>query len=255
MKIKKMFIVLVLAVALLGCGKREPRDIIVMPDVSGSIDRESLEQAFKAIDDLASHLQRGDKLTIIPILGDAEAEGSGKILRFEVPANRQAYDSDLRDFRRKLNAALQKMQANAIVHPGSKTDILGAIVLAEQEFNSHTEHSTKLLAILSDFIEEDRQFNFRTDNAVNGAAPVQRFATQQARTGNLNFEKVEVYLGLLKSSEFTALGRSRRNAIRTFWIQYFNAVKAHPNFYDDGSGLLTLQMRETNLKMLNSNSF
>jgi hypothetical protein len=79
MKIKRILIVSVLAVALIGCGKHEPRHFIIMPDVSGSIDRESLEQAFKAIDELASHLRRRDRLTIVPILGDAEAEASGKI--------------------------------------------------------------------------------------------------------------------------------------------------------------------------------
>jgi hypothetical protein len=239
MKIKEILILAVLAVASLGCGKRESRHIVILPDISGSIDRESLEQAFKAIDDLAGHLQRGDMLTIIPILGDAEAEASGKILRFEVPANRQAYDTDLHDFRSKLSASLKEMRANAIARPGSKTDILGAIALAEQEFNLHVGHSTKLLAILSDFIEEDRQFNFRTDNMVTGAAPVQRFATQQAQMGNIRLEEVKVSLGLLKSSEFTALGKLRRNAIKNFWIQYFSNIGANPKFFTDGLGLLS----------------
>jgi hypothetical protein len=228
----------VLAVALLGCGKHEPRDIVILPDVSGSIDRGSLQQAFKAIDELAGHLQRGDRLTIIPILGDAEAEAPGKILRFEVPANRRAYDTDLRLFRTKLGSSLKEMETNAIVHPESNTDILGSLVLAEQEFNLHSNHSTKLLAILSDFIEEDRQFNFRTDNAISGPVPVQRFATQQAQLGHLRLEKVEVYLGLLKSSEFTILRKSRRNAIKSFWIQYLIVAGAHPKFCDDGLAVL-----------------
>jgi len=155
MTTKKILIAFVLAVALLGCGKREPRHIVIMPDVSGSIDRESLEQAFKAVDELASRLQRGDRLTIIPILGDAEAEASGRILRFEVPANRQAYDTDLRNFRSKLDYSLKTMEANAIAHPGAKTDILGSITLAEQEFEAADSKSYKVLLILSDFIEED----------------------------------------------------------------------------------------------------
>ncbi|HZU31288.1 MAG TPA: hypothetical protein VFB79_09245 [Candidatus Angelobacter sp.] len=238
MKIKKLLIVSVLAMALLGCGKREFRQFVILPDISGSIDRESLEQAFKAIDDLASHLQRGDRLTVVPILGDAEAETSGKILRFEVPTNRQAYDMDLRDFRRKLNVSLKEMQANAIAHPGSKTDILGAVALAEQEFNLNKNHPTELLIILSDFIQEDQQFNFKTDDAFSSAVPVQKFATKQARIGNIRLDKVEVYLGLLKSREFAALEKMRRNAIKNFWIQYFNDTGTHPRFFDDGPGLL-----------------
>jgi hypothetical protein len=141
-----------------------------------------------------------------------------------------------------LNASLKEMQANAVAHPGSKTDILGTISLAEQEFNLHSDHSRKILAILSDFIEEDQQLNFRTDNAFNSSVPVQKFAAQQARTGDLRFEEVEVYLDLLKSSEFTALRKSHRNAIKSFWIQYFKDAGAHPRFFDDGPGLLRLQI-------------
>lgn len=240
MKIKKLLIVSVLAVVLLGCGRREPRHIVIMPDVSGSIDRESLEQMFKAIDDLAGHLQRGDRLTIIPILGDAEAEASGKILRFEVPTNRQAYDTDLRDFRNKLNTSLKEMRADAVTNPGAKTDILGAIALAEQEFNLHPGNSTKLLAILSDFIQEDQQFDFRTNEDFSSDASAQAFAIERAQTANIRFDKVEVYLGLLKSYEFTALNRPRRNFIKSFWIQYFDSTRAHARFFTDGSGSLNL---------------
>jgi hypothetical protein len=52
----------------------------------------------------------------------------------EIPENQQTYDTDLRDFRIKLNASLQEMRANAIARPGSKTDILGAIALASSTF-------------------------------------------------------------------------------------------------------------------------
>src|SRR5690242_6134844 len=113
MEIKRVLIVLVLAVALLGCGKREPRHIVILPDVSGSIERESLEQAFKAIDELAGHLQRGDRLTIIPILSDAQAEAQGHILRFEVPANRQAYDVNIKSFKFKTKQSLIEFESKA----------------------------------------------------------------------------------------------------------------------------------------------
>lgn len=242
MKIKKIFIMSVLAAALLGCGKRQTRYFVVLPDVSGSIDRESLQQAFKAIDELAGYLQRGDKLTIIPILGDAESESSGKIMRFEVPTNRQAYDMDLRDFRKNLNISLEQMRAQATAHPGSKTDILGAISLAEQELNVQSDNSSKFLAILSDFIEEDRQLDFRNNSALSSVVPRQNFATRQAEQQHIKLKNVQIYLGLLKSGEFAALATSRRNDIKDFWIQYFKAAGALPRFFDDGPGLLTLQI-------------
>ncbi len=222
---------------MLGCGKREPRHIVIMLDVSGSIDRESLAQAFKAIDELAGHLQRGDKLTIIPILGDAEAEASGRILRFEVPANRQAYDSDLRGFRNKLSESLKEMQANAVAHPGAKTDIFGSVELAVQEFNVIGKKSVHLLLILGDFIQEDREFNFRKDDRVKNPVTAREFATKLLKVHPVDLQEVQSYLGSLRSAEFGNMNRMRQNAIQEFWISYFKAAGAKVEFVTDGPGL------------------
>src|SRR5689334_17323282 len=125
MRFKIITLGLLLA-ALFGCSKQqERRHIVILPDVSGSINQQSIEQMFKMIDDVAHSLHRGDKLTIIPILADADAETSGRIMRFEVPTNRHAYDSDLQEFHSKFKAILQSMKDGAVAHPGSKTDILG----------------------------------------------------------------------------------------------------------------------------------
>lgn len=238
MKVKKILITSVLAVALLGCGKREPRHITILLDVSGSIDRSAEEKAFKAIDELVGHLGRGDRVTIIPILGDAHSKASGRIIRFEVPTERQAYDADLRNFRLRLKASLGEMEAGAIAHPGTKTDILGSIALAEQEFQLDTGRSKRLLVVLSDFIQEDREVDFRRDTRVASRTAAKEFATQTARISAFDLKGMAVYLGGLQSNEYTDLGRSRREAIQEFWIRYFLFSGAHPRFVTDGPGLL-----------------
>jgi hypothetical protein len=239
MKTKAAFSLMLLAISLLGCGKQpEPRHIVILPDVSGSIDRETLKQAFKAIDEMVSHLHRGDRIAIIPILSDAEAEASGRILRFTLPNSRQAYDSDLRDFRARLQKALAEMEAAAIAHPGSKTDILGSIVLAEQEFQANSEQSKSLLLILSDFIQEDREIDFRKDKRLATVEAAQALAKDHLAVSHSSFTNVSVFLGLLKSREYAALDWRRRNAINGFWIQYLGGAKIGPRFVADGIGLL-----------------
>jgi hypothetical protein len=240
MKTNKLLTVCVLAVALLGCGKRDPQHIVILLDVSGSIDRESLEQAFKAIDGLADHLQRGDKLTVIPILGDAEAESSGRILRFEVPIDRQAYDADLRSFRSKLNTSLKGMWANAVSHPGAKTDILGSIELAEQEFQMNVDVQKRILFVLSDLIQEDSQMDFRTDKRLNNRIIAQKLAAQMANSNPIILHNIDVYLGLLKSNEYTLIPEVRRTAIKDFWIKYFGAAQATIHFVNDGPEMLEI---------------
>lgn len=243
MKAKALLLSLLLAVGLLGCGRQlQPLHIVILPDVSGSVERGALEQAFKAIDEMVGHLKRGDRVAVIPILGDAQAEASGRIVRFEVPKERRAYDADLRDFRRKLNASLAEMRTDALAHPGSKTDILGSVELAEQELQVTPSDSRRRLVILSDFIQEDGHFDFRKDNHLNGQSVTKNFAMHLARINKLNLSGITVYLGLLRSSEYASLNRERRAAIGQFWLEYFRVCGGHPKFADDGPGLIESSM-------------
>ena len=240
MNMRKIFCVLLLAAVLIGCGKQpEPRHIVILIDVSGSIDRTALDQAFKAIDGLVGHLHRGDWIAIIPILGDAQAEASGRIIRFAVPTNRQAYDADLSNFRRRLGVSLKEMHAEAVAHPGSKTDILGSVALAGQDFRAGQSEPKRLLVILSDFIQEDREINFRSDSHLASHATAELFATDIAKGASLSLTNVSIYLGLLRSEEYADLSQSRRRAIQQFWIAYFEYFHTHATFAMDGPGLLS----------------
>jgi hypothetical protein len=245
MKAKAILLMLLLAAAMLGCGRQQQsRHVVILPDVSGSIARESLEQAFKAIDELVGHLQRGDKIAIIPILGDAHAEASGRITRFEVPKERRAYDADLRDFRRKLAASLAEMQASAADHPGQKTDILGSIALAQQEFYSTPPEAKKVLVILSDFIQEDAEIDFRKDGRLADSTAAEKFAVKLLKLRSIDLQGTRVYLGLLRSSEYASMGKSRKAALAGFWIQYFKLCDMHVKFVNDGPGLLQTMLLE-----------
>ena len=244
MKTIVIFLALLVPAGMLGCGRQQqPRHIVILPDVSGSIERDSLEQAFKLIDELASQLHRGDRIAIIPILGDAQAEASGRIIRFEVPTNRQAYDSDLINFRATLTKSLEAMQADAAAHPGSKTDILGSIELAAQEFQAAADNSARLLVILSDFIQEDRDFDFRKDSRLKNQTDVQYFALAQVESTRTRLKAIPVYLGLLRSREYGALDLRRRAALQAFWIQYFIVAGAQPHFVFDGLSLIQIPQR------------
>lgn len=238
MKTRAPFTLFVLAVALLGCGKHEPRHIVVLPDLSGSIDRRSMQEALKGVDELAKHLHRGDKLAIIPILGDAQAEVSGRILRFDVPVNRQAYDSDLRDFQRRLQTSIKEMSTNAAANPGSKTDILGSVGLAEQEFRADGSGGKHILIVLSDFIQDDGEENFGATVRLRDLEQAKMFSQQAAQRDDLSFREVNVYLGLLRSAEYARLSKTRRTALKVFWMAYFKTLGGTPEFVTDGVGFL-----------------
>lgn len=215
------------------------RHIVILIDVSGSIDRTALEQAFKAVDELVSQLNRGDKIAIIPILGDALADTSGQIIRFEVPTQRQPYDSDLHRFRIRLKSGLEKMKSAAIAHPGARTDVLGSIVLASQEFTSDAKDSKHVLVMLSDFIHESTSIDFRTDRRLASIATAKKFAMAIATEISVSLKTgMIVYLGLMRSNEYKAMNPTRRAALQDFWIEYFKHLGTRPKFVIDGPAML-----------------
>jgi von Willebrand factor type A domain len=240
-RIRLLGAALLLVVGLFGCGKQAvvgPQQLVILIDVSDSIEPAAEEQAFSAIDRVIAQRQRGDRIAVIPITGDAQAESSGRVIRFEVPTVRQAYDNDLRDFRNKLKRSLEEFKAAAMASPGSRTDILGAVSLAQQEFKFRAGSARKSLVILSDFIQDDSELNFLKDRRLASKAVAKEFGMQSAKAAAIDLREAPVYLGLLRSKDYKAVGRNRREAILEFWVEYFNSSGAQTDLAVDGTGLL-----------------
>lgn len=205
---------------LSGCDthRQLSREIVFVPDVSASIDPEAERQMFVAIEDVAQHLDRGDTLTIIPITGSAEAELQGRTLHYAVPPveDRQAYDADLRKLNAHIRDDLAQLRADAIAHPGKHTDILGSVRVALKKFSNGM--TDKRLIVLSDFIQDDKQFNFEKDLRLSSETDAVTLAHSVAPQSG-NYTTINVVLGRLRSSEFAALQPNRQRAINAFWGQ------------------------------------
>jgi hypothetical protein len=154
-----------------------------------------------------------------------------------VPTNRQSYDGDLKDFRQKLKISLEQLQKDATAHPGSKTDILGSLALADQEFQVWASESNRTLIILSDFIEEDSDLNFKIDVRFRTAASSTKLSKQIAKQERFNFRGIHVYLGALRSKEYTGFDKDQRIAIREFWMEYFTSLGSNAEFAMDGTSV------------------
>lgn len=227
---------------LFSCGcqrqeQRQPVHLIFLLDVSGSIEPDSLVEAFQSMEDVLKHLNRGDKASLIPITSDALAESSGRVLRFEKPVKREAYDADLIRFSKVARKSLNELQANTMVRPGSRTDIFGAIKMAEEE-TAASQMKTELI-VLSDLIEDDGEFDFKSDPRLANKERATPFALKMAQPDQKSGFS-SVYLGLLRSKDIRELDPKRREAIVEFWKQYFGAKGAHIQFVTDGPGLLSV---------------
>lgn len=215
----------------------DPVALVVICDLSASVEPEARESMFSSLEAVTHQLRRGDAFTIIPATGDTEAEAPGRVLRFQIPIQREVYDEDRHAIVREAQAAIERFAAKARTMPTSYTDLLGTMRLIQEEASS-APGQRLVVVILSDFIQDDRRFNFMRDPALSTPERAGQLATQLAEGQQNGLQDVPVYLGFIASSDFKRLGQQRRNAIREFWHEYLVRHGAAPEFATDGPGLM-----------------
>jgi hypothetical protein len=235
-----LWLIVAVVLALLACGQKAPQplQIINLMDASASIEPEAQQLGFQSLEKVVSSLRRGDSLTVIPVTGNAGNETEGHILRITLAERRETYDQDLRRAAMDLRRSLEQTRTAVLQNPGSQTDILGAFRLASEEIRLAGEGRKAVILALSDFIQDDDQFNFKTNPALKNAASAQVFGADLSRTDQLSLQGVPIFLGLLRSRDLGRMSPQRRNAIKTFWLSYLSTSGATPVLAEDGPGLL-----------------
>lgn len=240
----KSLLPLVLVAALLGGCKRTgagPLHIVYVIDLTASTIEEARGKAFEGVKELFDKriVKRGDSVTVIPITGDALVESQGAILRFDVPVNREVYDEDLRVLSEEVLDKLQKMQEEAAAKPYAYSDVLGAIRIANEEFATDKPDVRKVLVVLSDFVEDERQLSFKTSSIVADEKSAAEGARRLAASSQA-LKGAKVYMGWLQSTDLRKMSPQRREGLKTFWAEYFNQAGAKSiHICSDGSGQLT----------------
>jgi hypothetical protein len=220
------------------------RHYVFILDGTASIVPASFDQAMHAIEMQGAQLHRGDCISVVPIVGDSDAVASGQIVRKCVPTERQPYDQELTDFQIDLHQMLAAQSRQLTQNRAAKTDILGTIQIAEQEFALDGPSVQRNLLIFSDFIEEDGARNFVTLLDLSTPELAERLARTIAvdpapgcSKPLVDWSRIHVFLGSLQSTETPKLQERRRESIRRFWIAYFTALHTQPFYAADGPGM------------------
>jgi hypothetical protein len=232
------FFTLAPLILLAGCSHPVPKATIDVLDTSLSITPRAHHAAESAILDQISRLGRADRLIVIPITGDAQNDAGGRILRLVVPTERQAYDNDLRRFQADAKKQYAAWLASLDTHQ-MRTDILGALDIARQEFVALPENSDSHLIILSDFLEDDSSYRFVSSPQLANAERAREFAVELRIDRNFALPEVPVCLGRLESSFFAPLSPQRKEAVKAFWAEYLDDRGQVPALRFDGTELLT----------------
>jgi hypothetical protein len=222
---KAAAILLACALMLAGCkrAKNKSLSLVFIIDMTASTDAEGRAKAFKAVQIWfeQKRLRRGDKITVIPVTGDAWTESQGRILRFKLSEKREAYDADLRRLGEEVFKSMEQMERAAAENPYKFSDILGAVQLGAEELQRESVDTQKVLVILSDFVQDDAQGKFKTAAYLADKKAAQDYAKKIAATHPQNFQGNLVYMGLLRSTDLRSMSPGRREALQVFWTEYF----------------------------------
>ena len=159
-------------------------------------------------------------------------------MRLIAPTERQAYDNDLRRFQADAKRQYANWLASLDPHQ-MRTDILGTLDVASQEFAAVPRDADRRLIILSDFIEDDPSYRFVSSPQLVTSARARALAVTLRSNRQFMLPGVPVCLGRLESGDFAPLSPQRKEAVQAFWAEYLNDRGQAPALRFDGTGMLT----------------
>ena len=224
-------------VLLSGCARRVPDATVLVIDTSRSITPRAEKAALDAVREQIGRMQRGDRLVIIPITGDAENDAGGRILRLFAPTEREAYDADLRRFRNDASNRFALWTATVQVE-SDRTDIFGALDAARQELGSLPKGTRRRLILVSDLLEDDGEYDFATDSSLANPSRAHRLASRLRAAHGFSLQGTPLCVGRLASIDYGRLAPERRTAIEMFWKIYLTDGGRPPEIQIDGVGII-----------------
>ncbi len=221
-----------------GCDHHKIAVEFLVPDVSESITQEGSDATWGVSHSLVQGLRRGDSLLVLPITADAGNDVSGRSLFITAPdiRHREALDQDMEEMRAKAMQDIENLRTQFRANPVTDTDILGTFHVISEKVQSLPKGTQAVVLVLSDFIQDDRQFNFKTDPRLDSPERSRTLAAAVAKQTTCNLHGVSVYLGYLESRDLAPLGRRRRQAITAFWLTFLSQQGAQVTVATDGPG-------------------
>lgn len=229
--------VFTLLLFVIACSHRVPLATVEVIDTSLSITPRAEKAALDAVKNQIAHMQRGDRLVIIPITGDAENDAGDRILRLSAPTEREAYDADMRRFQEQAGKQFAAWKTS-LDKDQSRTDILGALDAARQEFALLPNGIKRKLVVVSDFLEDDGAYRFVSAGSLANPALARALAVRLREERGFTVQGVSLCLGRLESNDFAPLSAQRKQAVEAFWAAYFAAAGESAEIQFDGTGIL-----------------
>jgi len=215
---------------------QNPRLIIIFVDMSGSTEQVRPTVCKEAFEKIYKNLRQGDRVVVGTITSRSYIEFKPTVDE-EIPKkniwdNRLQFEKKLTDakekIRRETNNLLSRKQGTLL------TEILDSLNIADIIFHEEKERQ-KILVILSDMIEDSKEYNFDKDTITNEY--IENVIRDRQKNKLIpNFTGVKVYVAGASAND-----SSKFRAIQAFWTRYLAESRADFSTHRYGHSLINFE--------------
>lgn len=219
----------------LGKEKKNPRVVAVFVDMSGSTNQARRTVYRNAFEKIYENLQQGDRIIVGTITGrsyiDFKPAVDAEIPKQSIWVNRIAFEQNLAQTKKDIQTEVEKLLSAR--HGTPRTEIINSLNIADKIF--HNEKRQKILIILSDMIQDSKEYNFdRVKVTDDYITKIIRDRQKQNLIPKLNDVKVYV-------AGASAADSKKFRSIEKFWNRYFVACGADFSLHRYGHSLLEFE--------------
>jgi hypothetical protein len=218
-----------------GKDKKQPRVMAVFVDMSGSTNQARRTLYRNAFEKIYQNLQQGDRIIVGTITGrsyiDFKPVVDAEIPKQSLWVNRISYEQNMAKTKKDIQTEVEKLLSRRRGTPN--TEIINSLNIADKIF--HNEKRQKILIILSDMVQDSKEYNFERVKVTN------QYTSQiikKRRQQNLipKLDSVKVYV-----AGASAPDPKKFRSIEKFWNRYFVACGADFSLHRYGHSLLEFE--------------
>jgi hypothetical protein len=218
-----------------GKDKKQPRVMAVLVDMSGSTNRARRTLYRNAFEKINQNLLQGDRIIVGTITGrsyiDFKPVVDAEIPKQSLWVNRISYEQNLAKTKKDIQTKVEKLLSRKRGTP--RTEIINSLNIADKIF--HNEKRQKILIILSDMIQDSKEYNFERVKVTDQyTSQIIRKRQKQNLIPKLNSVKVYV-------AGASATDSKKFRSIEKFWNRYFVACGADFSLHRYGHSLLEFE--------------
>lgn len=218
-----------------GKDKKQPRVMAVFVDMSGSTNRARRTLYRNAFEKIYQNLQQGDRIIVGTITGrsyiDFKPVVDAEIPKQSLWVNRISYEQNMAKTKKDIQTEVEKLLSRRRGTP--HTEIINSLNIADKLF--HNEKRQKILIILSDMVQDSKEYNFERVKVTNQyTAQIIRKRQEQNLIPKL--DSVKVYV-----AGASAADPKKFRSIEKFWNRYFAACGADFSLHRYGHSLLEFE--------------